>query len=72
MPAIRGIRSGVAQKNIGKKLSGDLCYFDEAGVDAEFNDAAQTGRRGAKLIPRLFLVADVLAASALRARHSKH
>jgi len=49
MPLISAIRSGVGKGNVGKELSGELRYFGEVDVDAEFS-LRKRGRRTFRVV----------------------
>jgi putative transposase len=49
MPRIKAIRSGVGKAHVGKKLSGDLRYWGEVDVDADFT-VRKRGRRTFRVV----------------------
>lgn len=49
MPLISAIRSGVGKAHVGEKLSGDLRYWGEVDVDAEFT-VRKRGRRTFRVV----------------------
>jgi putative transposase len=49
MPHIKAIRSGVGKAHVGKKLSGDLRYWGEVDVDADFT-VRNRGRRTFRVV----------------------
>lgn len=49
MPRISAVRRGVGKGNVGKELSGELRYFGEVDVDAEFS-VRKRGRRTFRVV----------------------
>jgi len=48
-PWIKAIRSGIANKHLGERLTGELCYRNEVDIDAEFT-VRKRGRRTFRVV----------------------